>query len=70
MSYSPFDRETLLDIVVNIVPLVILAFFLLLFFFKTPYPRNVLYQNLSLILIVVPFALLGLLTWIAARYVG
>ncbi|KZN22493.1 cox cluster protein [Haladaptatus sp. R4] len=70
MSYSPFDRETLLDIVVNIVPLVILGFFFLLFFFYTPYPRNLLYQYLSLILVIVPFALLALLTWVAARYVG
>ncbi len=70
MSYSPFDRETLLDIVVNIVPLIILGFFFFLFFFNTPYPRDLFYQWLSLILIVVPFVLLGLLTWVAARYVG
>ncbi len=70
MPYSVFDRDTLLDIVVNIVPLIILVFFFVLFFFSTPYPRNLLYQWLSLILIVIPFVLLGLLTWVAAHYVG
>lgn len=69
-TYSVFDRETLLDIVVNIVPLIILGFFFVLFFVTSPYPPNELYRILGLLLLVVPFVLLGLLTWVAAHYVG
>lgn len=64
-----FDRETLLDITVNIVPMFILAFFLLLFLFFSPWPENTFMAIIGLGLTIIPLVLLGLLTWIAAHYV-
>ncbi|MFH5797006.1 DUF6684 family protein [Haladaptatus sp. DYF46] len=70
MSYSPFDRETMLDIVVNIVPMLILLFFIVLAFVWTPWHGEPLISAMAHLLTIIPFVLLGLLTWIAARYVG
>ncbi|SIR83992.1 hypothetical protein SAMN05421858_4086 [Haladaptatus litoreus] len=64
-----FDRETLLDISVNIVPMVILLFFIVLFVVWTPWSGEPLISAMSHLLTIIPFVLLGLLTWIAAHYV-
>ncbi|WP_049972367.1 DUF6684 family protein [Haladaptatus cibarius] len=64
-----FDRETLLDISVNIVPMVILLFFIVLFALWTPWSGEPLIFVMSHLLTIIPFVLLGLLTWIAAHYV-
>ncbi|WP_435157705.1 DUF6684 family protein [Haladaptatus sp. DFWS20] len=68
-SNPVFDRETLLDITVNIVPMFILAFFLFLFLFFSPWPDDTFMGIIGLGLTIIPLVLLGLLTWIAAHYV-
>jgi hypothetical protein len=35
-----FDRDTLLDLTVNIIPLVILAFFIVAYVFMSPFDTN------------------------------
>lgn len=69
MANSEFDRETLLDISVNIVPLVIILFFAGLLV-AAPFPSNLFVEAIALGLHVVPFVLLALLTYIAAQYLG
>lgn len=67
MSKYALDRQTVLDISVNIVPLVILLFFFVLFILYDPYNWNPFALGLSLFLLVVPFALLALVTYLAGR---
>jgi hypothetical protein len=61
-----FDRETLLDISVNLIPMAIIAFFVLFFlgvYFRDPDPfATVLMVGLH----VVPFVLLAILTYVSA----
>ncbi len=64
-----FDRETLLDITVNVIPMFILGFFIVLFAFFSPWPGNTFMSVIGLGLTIIPFVLLGLLTWVAAHYV-
>ncbi|EFW92595.1 cox cluster protein [Haladaptatus paucihalophilus DX253] len=66
MAESVFDKETLLDLTVNIIPLGILAFFLILFVGFSAWGGSTLVGAVSLGLVIVPFALLALLTYIAA----
>jgi hypothetical protein len=67
MVGSTFDRETLLDITVNVIPLFILAFFIVLFVVRKPWSGEPLIYAMSHVLTIVPFVLLALLTYIAAR---
>ncbi|MFC4448571.1 DUF6684 family protein [Halorussus aquaticus] len=69
MADSVFDRETLLDISVNIIPMVIIAFFVFLFLLTSPYPPDFLIQVTALMLHVIPFVGLALLTYVAAHYI-
>ncbi|WP_276299421.1 DUF6684 family protein [Halorussus lipolyticus] len=67
MANSVFDRETMLDITVNIVPLVILGFFIVYTLIWSPYPTNWFIEGIALGLHIIPFVLLALLTYISAR---
>jgi len=69
MADSVFDRETLLDISVNIIPMVILLFFTLFLLLLSPFPDDPFAQVIAIGLHVVPFVLLGLLTYVAATVV-
>lgn len=64
-----FDRETWLDISVNIVPLVIILFFAVLLLVSSPYPQNWFIEGVALGLHVIPFVLLALLTYLSARVI-
>jgi membrane protein implicated in regulation of membrane protease activity len=65
MSHYLLDRETLLDVTVNIIPLVIIALFFFLFIIFNQYIWEPLITFVSLGLLVVPFALLALVTYLA-----
>ena len=69
MSHPVFNRETMLDISVNIIPLFILAFFIGVFLFTSPWPPSLLMTVVALGLHVVPLVLLALLTYVAAKYI-
>lgn len=64
-----FDRETWLDISVNIVPMVIILFFIVFILFYSPWPGNWFMQGVALGLHVIPFVFLALLTYVSARII-
>lgn len=70
MAESTFDRETLLDLTVNIVPLGILAFFILVFLFVSPWELDPFVTAISMGLLIVPFAVLALVTFVSGRAVA
>lgn len=69
MANSVFDRETLLDISVNLIPMAMILFFVALLLFGSTYEPNLFVEIIALGLHVVPFVSLALLTYIAARYI-
>lgn len=69
MTLFGFDRETLLDITVNVVPLLILLFFIVLFAVVQPWEWNAFIVFVSHGLMIIPFVLLALLTYVAARVI-
>ena len=69
MSDPVFDRETLLDITVNLIPMGILLFFIVLFFLVNPWPPNLFIFAVAHALTIIPFVGLGILTYIAAKYI-
>jgi hypothetical protein len=69
MANSVFDRETLLDISVNLIPLGMILFFIILLLFGSTYEPNLFIEIIALGLHVVPFVLLSILTYIAARFI-
>ncbi|MFC6961038.1 DUF6684 family protein [Halocatena marina] len=67
MGRYALNRETLLDVTVNIIPLFIILFYLVLFIVYDPYRWEPLIIGVSLILLIIPFVLLALVTYIAGR---
>ncbi|WP_440008323.1 DUF6684 family protein [Halomicrococcus sp. SG-WS-1] len=68
MPHSIWNRETLLDITVNLVPLFILLFFTVMYAVWTPWTGEPLIYAMMHVLTVLPLLLLALLTYIAAQY--
>lgn len=67
MASQPWTTETLLDISVNVVPLVVLAAFLILFVGITYWGMNLtLIPLLMAGLIVIPAIILAYVTYVAA----
>lgn len=62
-----FTRETMLDIVVNLVPLGIIAFFSVLFLVFAPWGYDLYPMLLMTGLHVVPFVFLALITYLTLR---
>ena len=67
---SYIDRETILDILVNVVPMVILLAFVLLFVVFSPWPPHLPTALVGHFLTLFPFLLLGILTYFAARAIS
>jgi len=67
MAASIFDKDTLLDLTVNIVPLVIMTFFAVLFLVYNPWPGSTLGLVLQFALIAAPFIALAILTYASAK---
>lgn len=70
MSDRIFDRETLLDLTVNIIPLVIILFFAILILISNPVGNDVVALVMTEILHFVPFASLALVTYVAGRIIS
>lgn len=68
-----FDRETLLDLTVNFIPLGIILFFLVLFplynYFVNPFGTDIVATTLMIGLHVVPFVALAILTYFAGKVI-
>lgn len=64
-----FDRETLLDLTVNFIPLGIILFFLLLFTVYQPFAPDLVATVIMIGLHVIPFASLAILTYFAGKVI-
>jgi hypothetical protein len=65
-----FDRETLLDLVVNIIPLFIIFFFIVAFLVFNPFGFETLPSGIQFGLLVAPFVLLAILTYISGKAIA
>jgi hypothetical protein len=67
-----FDRDTILDLSVNIIPLGILAFFFVLFLIVTPGPFSFdsVLSTVQFAIIITTFVLLAVLTYYAGRAIA
>lgn len=70
METKIFDRETMLDLVVNFIPLGILLFFIAMFVVVTPWGLDLRASGLMLGLMIVPFVALAILTYVSAKAIA
>lgn len=70
MSSSTFDRETLLDLVVNAIPLGIILFFIVVFVVLNPFGSAPVQTALQFTIMIAMFVGLGLLTYISGRAIS
>lgn len=70
MASTVFDRETLLDLLVNVIPLGILAFFIVLFLVDNPFGGNPIYTFLQFGIVVATLLSLLVLTYYSGRAVA
>lgn len=64
------DRETLLDLVVNIIPMGILLFFVGVFLVYMPWEENLFLTIVSHFLTIFPLVMLALLTYVSAKVIS
>jgi hypothetical protein len=70
MATETFDRETLLDLVVNVIPLFIILFFTVAFVLFNPFGFEPLASGIQFGLLVAPFVLLAILTYISGKAIS
>jgi energy-coupling factor transporter transmembrane protein EcfT len=70
MLPSTFDRETLLDLTVNIIPLGIVLFFVLAFALVNPFGWDGVFSTIQFALLVIPAILLTVLTYYAGKAIS
>lgn len=70
MDRDVFDRETLLDLTVNVIPLGIILFFVLLFLVVAPWGYTPVDTAIQMALLVAPFAALALLTYYSGKAIS
>lgn len=69
MATLGLERETLLDVLVNVIPLAIIAAFILLTTFVRPWAFDPVIFVIAQGLHLVPFVLLAVLTYVAAKII-
>jgi len=70
MSSRTFDRETLLDLVVNAIPLAMMAFFIVLFAAFNPFGANLANQAIQFSIVIITFGALFVLTYYSGRAIS
>lgn len=70
LGATGFDRETWLDLIVNIVPMGILVFFVVLFLLYMPWQDNLFLTAVSHFLTIFPLLMLILVTYISAKVIS
>jgi hypothetical protein len=70
MQLTPFDRETMLDLTVNVIPLGIMLFFIVAFVVDNPFGSGLLIRTLQFGIVVVTFVLLAILTYYAGKAIS
>ena len=70
MNIGSFDRETLLDLVVNAIPLVMMAFFIVVFAVFNPFGSDPASTAIQFSIVIVTFGALFLLTYYSGRAIS
>jgi len=70
MSSRTFDRETLLDLVVNAIPLAMMAFFVVLFAAVNPFGADPANQAIQFSIVIITFGALFVLTYYSGRAIS
>jgi len=70
MSSKTFDRETLLDLTVNGIPLGIMVFFIVAYAIVNPFGWNNVVSTLQFSIIIVTALLLSILTYFAGKAIS
>ncbi|MFB6150587.1 MAG: DUF6684 family protein [Haloarculaceae archaeon] len=70
MAEKVFDRETLLDLTVNVIPLGILLFFIVAFAVVSPWGFDPLTSGLQFAIVGVMAVLLSILTYYAGKAIS
>jgi hypothetical protein len=70
MANEIFDRDTMLDLVVNIIPLFIIFFFIVAFVVFNPFGVETLPTGIQFGLLIAPFILLAILTYISGKAIA
>ncbi len=70
MTQSVFDKETLLDLTVNAIPLAILLFFLVVFAVMNPFGSAPVVQSIQFSIVGVMFVALAILTYYSGKAVA
>jgi len=70
MATKVFDRDTLLDLTVNFIPLFILLFFSTAYFLYNPFQIGSVGRILQYVLLAAPFVLLSLLTYLSGKAIA
>lgn len=70
MAYDVFEKETLLDISVNIIPILIMIVFTGMLLLTEPWPFDLTTEVIALGLHLIPIVGLSILTYVAAQYIG
>ena len=70
MAAKIFDKETLLDLTVNIVPLGIIMGFIVLFAVYDPFGYDVLGTPIMFGLLLFPFVALAILTYLSGKAIA
>ncbi|WP_336136801.1 DUF6684 family protein [Natronomonas amylolytica] len=70
MSERTFDRDTLLDLSVNVIPLAILLFFVVLYAVVAPFPQNSVVLAVQVSIISITGLALALLTYYSGKAIS
>lgn len=70
MSEKVFDRETLLDLTVNVIPLGIMLFFIGAFTLANPFGWDATYSTLQFAIVGSMIVLLALLTYYSGKLIS
>lgn len=69
-SAVPFDRETLLDLVVNAIPLGIMLFFIAVFLLVNPFGSDPVGTAIQITIVGVTFVALFVLTYVSGKAIS
>ena len=70
MATKIFDRETMLDLTVNFIPLFIILFFIVGFAVFNPFGIDSMATGIQYALLLAPFVFLAVLTYVSARAIA
>jgi len=70
MAPDVFDRETMLDLSVNVIPLFIILFFVVVFVVVNPFGYSLVPTTIQMALLIVPFIALAVLTYYSGKAIA